>query len=86
MTTIGILGTGRMGVRLAQMFAQAGQSVILGSRDLARATRIVDALKLASLTPGRYEDAAQADVILPAMLALLNCSMNGWIPPFLNAP
>jgi heterodisulfide reductase subunit A-like polyferredoxin len=31
MTTIGILGTGRMGVRLARMFAENGQTVILGT-------------------------------------------------------
>jgi len=67
MTTIGILGTGRMGVRLAQMFAQAGQPVILGSRNSARATRIVDDLKLPTLTAGTYEDAVRAQVILPAM-------------------
>jgi predicted dinucleotide-binding enzyme len=35
METIGILGTGRMGVRLACMFAEAGRDVILASRKLA---------------------------------------------------
>lgn len=35
-TPIGILGTDRMRVRLAQMFAHAGQRVILGSRDIRR--------------------------------------------------
>lgn len=67
MTTIGILGTGRMGVRLARMFAQAGQQVILGSRDIKRANNIVAGLELVTLTAGSYEDAAQADFILPAM-------------------
>jgi len=32
MTTVGILGTGRMGVRLAAAFANAGAKVILGER------------------------------------------------------
>ena len=40
MATIGILGTGRMGVRLAEAFAKAGTQVILGSRDPRRAKRI----------------------------------------------
>jgi NADPH-dependent F420 reductase len=66
-TTIGILGTGRMGVRLAQMFARTGQRVILGSRDLDRAHRIVTGLALETLTAGGYEAAANADVILPAI-------------------
>ena len=30
---IGVLGTGRMGSRLAAMFARAGRNVVLGSRD-----------------------------------------------------
>lgn len=65
-TTIGILGTGRMGVRLAQMFARTGQRVILGSRDVDRAQRIATGLELETLTAGSYEAATEADV-LPAM-------------------
>lgn len=67
MVTIGVLGTGRMGVRLAQMFASAGQSVILGSRTPERAARIVAGLGQSNLGSGSYEAAAAADVILPAM-------------------
>lgn len=67
MTTIGILGTGRMGVRLAQMFAQAGQQVILGSRNVSRANQIATGLGVATLVAGSYEEAAQANVVLPAM-------------------
>ncbi|WP_396454152.1 NAD(P)-binding domain-containing protein [Actinomadura sp.] len=37
---IGILGTGRMGVRLAAMYARAGHEVVLGSRDTERSRRI----------------------------------------------
>lgn len=80
MTTIGILGTGRMGVRLAQMFAQAGQTVILGSRDPARAAQIVQGLGQATLSSGRYEDAANADVIVPAMF--LRDGMLETLEPF----
>ena len=39
---LGVLGTGRMGSRLAAMFARAGRRVILGSRDYDRASAIVD--------------------------------------------
>jgi NADPH-dependent F420 reductase len=63
---IGILGTGRMGVRLALMFAQAGRSVILGSRDRARAKRITDKLGQKGITPGTYTDAVRAPAVLPA--------------------
>ncbi len=67
MVTIGILGAGRMGVRLARMFAHAGQEVVLGSRSVSRAEQIAAGLGLATLIGGSYEDAAKADVILPAM-------------------
>lgn len=67
MTTIGILGTGRMGVRLAQMFTKVGQPVILGSRDSARSAQIVEGLGQTNLAAGSYEEAASADIILPAM-------------------
>lgn len=64
---IGILGTGRMGVRLAAMFADAGHAVILGSRDLARASRIVSGLRRTSIAAGSYKQATDAPIILPAM-------------------
>ncbi len=67
MATIGVLGTGRMGVRLARMFAGAGQSVMLGSRTPERAARIVAGLGQPNLASGSYEAATAADVILPAM-------------------
>ncbi|MUG95170.1 dinucleotide-binding enzyme [Scytonema sp. UIC 10036] len=67
MTTIGILGTGRMGVRLAQMFARAGQQVILASRDPNRSAAIVRGLGQTMLSSGSYENAADADIVLPAM-------------------
>ncbi len=66
-TTIGILGTGRMAVRLARFFAESGSNVILGSRTPDRARRITQGLGITSIRPGGYENAAEADVVLPAM-------------------
>jgi 8-hydroxy-5-deazaflavin:NADPH oxidoreductase len=64
---LGIIGTGRMGSRLAAMFARAGKSVILGSRDSDRATRIVDKIGLPNLTAGCNSHALAAPAILPAV-------------------
>jgi predicted dinucleotide-binding enzyme len=64
---LGVIGTGRMGVRLAAMFARAGRRVVLGSRDPARAGRITDALAIPGLLPGSYEQALQAGAVLPAV-------------------
>jgi 8-hydroxy-5-deazaflavin:NADPH oxidoreductase len=66
-TTIGILGTGRMAVRLAKLFAECGQNVILSSRTPERAARITKGLNMATIRPGSYEQAAEAPVVLPAM-------------------
>ena len=67
MENIGILGTGRMGVRLALLFAQAGNKVVLGSRDPARAARISEQLGEPLIEPGSYESAASQPVVLPAI-------------------
>jgi hypothetical protein len=64
---LGVLGTGRMGTRLAAMFARAGRRVVLGSRDADRAAAIVDELDLPGLTAGCYSDALCAPTILPAI-------------------
>lgn len=64
---LGILGTGRMGPRLAAMFARAGRSVVLGSRSLDRANIIVRQLAIPGLAAGTYEDAAGAQAVLPAI-------------------
>ena len=66
-TTIGILGTGRMAVRLARLFADSGNQVILGSRTPERAARITNGLGNTAIRPGSYEQAADAPVVLPAM-------------------
>src|SRR5512134_3382943 len=67
MTTIGILGTGRMGVRLARAFARNGSQVVLGSRTPERAQRIAADLRLPGVRGGSYAEAADAPVVLPAL-------------------
>lgn len=67
MTNIGILGTGRMGLRLAIMFADAGRNVILGSRNLDRARDITAKLARPRIGAGSYAQAVGADFVLPAM-------------------
>ena len=64
---LGILGTGRMGVRLAAMFARAGRRVVLGSRTPERAARIVDRLRAPGVTAGDYSQALTAPIVLPAV-------------------
>lgn len=64
---LGILGTGRMGQRLAAMFARAGRAVVLGSRNIDRANAIVQTLAIPGLSAGSYEDAASAQAVLPAI-------------------
>ncbi|HEY0626659.1 MAG TPA: NAD(P)-binding domain-containing protein [Allosphingosinicella sp.] len=64
---IGVLGTGRMGVRLASMYAKAGRRVLLGSRDPARAGEIVHDLAIPGLSAGSYEEALEAEAVLPAV-------------------
>jgi predicted dinucleotide-binding enzyme len=67
MTTIGILGTGRMAVRLAVEFARLGHGVVLGSRTPERAVSITGGLAQEGIRPGGYPAAAAAEVVLPAM-------------------
>src|SRR5690349_24108686 len=83
MQTIGILGTGRMGVRLAAAFARAGARVILGSRDSARAERIVKGLDVPGVSPGTYAEAVEAELVLPAMF--LRDGMIGTLEPYRRA-
>ena len=64
---LGVLGTGRMGSRLAAMFALAGRRVILGSRDSDRAEAIAKALDIPTLVGSCYSDALSAPAILPAV-------------------
>lgn len=64
---LGVIGTGRMGSRLAAMFARAGRRVVLGSRDPARAAGIVNSLAIPTLSAGTYDDALAAPALLPAV-------------------
>lgn len=65
---LGVLGAGRMGVRLARMFAQAGRTVVLGSRDPARAGESIAAEPpVPGLVIGSYELALSAGAVLPAV-------------------
>ena len=64
---LGVLGTGKMGSRLAAMFASAGRRVVLGSREPDRAAAVAEALAIPELRPGCYVDALSAPAILPAV-------------------
>jgi 8-hydroxy-5-deazaflavin:NADPH oxidoreductase len=64
---LGVLGTGRMGSRLAAMFARAGRYVVLGSRDCDRSAAVVKALGIPTLRSGCYSDAVRAPAILPTV-------------------
>lgn len=64
---IGIMGTGRMAVRLARLFAEAGNDVRLGSRTPARAKRIAEGLGMKGIVGCGYDEAAAAPVVLPSM-------------------
>jgi predicted dinucleotide-binding enzyme len=67
MTTIGILGTGRMALRLAGLFADRGHPVTLGSRTPGRARALAQAIGGPLIAGGSYAEAAAAPVVLPAM-------------------
>ena len=64
---LGVLGTGRMGSRIAAMFARAGRRVIIGSRDSDRAAAVADAVGLPTLRAGSYSQALRAGAVLPAV-------------------
>ena len=51
MKTIGILGTGRLGCHMASTWAASGHTVVLGSRDAAKAQHIVNQI----LSPQGYK-------------------------------
>ena len=76
---IGVIGTGRMGQRLAAMFARAGRRVVLGSRDSDKARAIAKALDIPTLRGSCNQEAFRAAAVLPAvfirdgLLDLLNC-------------
>ena len=66
MLNFGILGTGRMAIRLADLAAKSGHRVLLGSRNPARATEIAGKLG-ERVTGGAYSEAAACDILMPAL-------------------
>jgi predicted dinucleotide-binding enzyme len=64
---IGILGTGRMAVRLARILLDNGHHVTLGSRTPPRAAKLARALDARRCAAGTYEDAAKPPFVLPAV-------------------
>lgn len=67
METVGILGTGRMAVRIADLLVRNGHQVLLGSRDPARAQRIALELHQGQVQGVSYADAIRAPFVLPAI-------------------
>lgn len=67
MAQIGILGTGRMAVRLARILLDNGHCVVLGSRKLSRARTLARVLDARNCTGGTYFDAASQPIVLPAI-------------------
>lgn len=66
MLRLGIIGTGRMAVRLAHLAQKGGHDVVLGSRDVARAKAIATRLGN-NVLGGSYQDAAAQDIVLPSI-------------------
>jgi len=66
MLNFGILGTGRMAVRLADLAARGGHCVFMGSRDPDRAREIAGKLG-ERVTGGSYGEAAACDIVMPAL-------------------
>lgn len=64
--TVGILGTGRMAVRIADQLVRNGHEVILGSRTPSRAQAIANVLAPHAITAGTYALAIEAPFVLPA--------------------
>ena len=64
---LGVLGTGRMGSRIAAMFARAGRRVVLGSRDSKRAAEVVARAGIPTLAAGTHAEALKAPAVLPAV-------------------
>lgn len=67
MACIGIIGTGRMAVRLARILLDNGHHVMLGSRAPSRANTIARALDTQLCKGGSYLEAANQPILLPAI-------------------
>lgn len=66
MLNFGILGTGRMAVRLAHLAAKSGHTVVLGSRTPGRAQAIAAGLT-GRVSGGTYDEAAACDIVMPSL-------------------
>ena len=66
MLNFGIMGTGRMAVRLADLAAKGGHKVTLGSRAPHRAVQIAEQLG-GTVTGGSYHDAAACNIVMPSI-------------------
>jgi predicted dinucleotide-binding enzyme len=66
MLEFGILGTGRMAVRLADLALKGGHRVVLGSRDPVRAAGVAARLG-GDVAGGTYEDALAAAIVMPSV-------------------
>lgn len=65
---ISVLGTGNMGKALVkQVAANVEGQVLWGSRNPAEAAGLAKSLQLDQIVTGTYEEALQADVIIPAL-------------------
>jgi predicted dinucleotide-binding enzyme len=67
MASIGIIGTGRMAVRLARILLDNGHRVTLGSRKPSRANTLARVLDPRLCVGGTYNDAASQPIVLPAV-------------------
>ena len=66
MLKFGIIGTGRMAVRLADLARKGGHQIVLGSRDPLRAAAIAGQLGERA-SGGSYDDALEADIVMPSI-------------------
>jgi 8-hydroxy-5-deazaflavin:NADPH oxidoreductase len=66
MLELGIIGTGRMAIRLADLALKGGHRVVLGSRDPVRAARIAAQLE-GDVSGGTYDDAMDLPILLPSV-------------------
>jgi 8-hydroxy-5-deazaflavin:NADPH oxidoreductase len=70
MMNVSVMGTGNMGKALVKQLSTFGNhSVLWGSRDPQEAKQLVTELQLPNVIVGTYEEAQQADIIIPAFHA-----------------
>ncbi len=67
MKTVGIIGTGNMGMGLAKQFAKLGYDVMLGSRNPEKAKEKADSIE-GKVKSGTIQEAADfGDIVVPAV-------------------